>query len=122
MRYQARISALALAAGLLLAACGSSSSSSSSTTGASTAQPAANTSASSGETVKTASSSRGTILVDSSGMTLYALSGEKGGKFICTNSACTGIWHPLTVTAGSTPERRSRVARAPSSARKASPR
>jgi predicted lipoprotein with Yx(FWY)xxD motif len=100
MRYPVKMSGLALAVGLLLAACGSSSSN---TTSSSTAQPAASTSSSSSDTVKTASSSRGTILVDANGMTLYHLSGEKGGKFICTSSACTAIWHPLTVTAGSTP-------------------
>ena len=100
MRYPARMSGLALAVGVLLAACGSSSSS---TTSSSTAQPAASTSSASGDTVKTASSSRGTILVDANGMTLYHLGGEQGGKFICTSSACTAIWHPLTVTAGSTP-------------------
>lgn len=100
MRYPARMSGLALAVSLLLAACGSSSSS---TTGSSTAQPAASTSAASGDTVKTASSSQGTILVDVNGMTLYHLGGEQSGKFICTSSACTAIWHPLTVTAGSTP-------------------
>ena len=100
MRYPARMSGLALAVGLLLAACGSSSSS---TTSSSTAQPAASTSSPSGDTVKTASSSRGTILVNANGMTLYHLGGEQGGKFICTSSACTAIWHPVTVTAGTTP-------------------
>jgi predicted lipoprotein with Yx(FWY)xxD motif len=90
-----------LAASLLLAACGSSSSNTTNaTTSASNAKPASSSSA---VVVKTAPSSLGTILVDSNGMTLYHLSAEKGGKFICTNSACTGIWHPLTVTAGSTP-------------------
>jgi predicted lipoprotein with Yx(FWY)xxD motif len=34
-------------------------------------------------------------------MTLYSLSGEGGGKFICTSSACVGVWHPLTGTAAS---------------------
>jgi predicted lipoprotein with Yx(FWY)xxD motif len=29
-------------------------------------------------------------------MTLYSLSGEGGAKFICTSSACTQVWHPLT--------------------------
>ena len=37
------------------------------------------------------------------GMTLYHLSGEQKGKFICTSSACLQVWHPLTVTAASTP-------------------
>jgi predicted lipoprotein with Yx(FWY)xxD motif len=36
-------------------------------------------------------------------MTLYHLSGEGGGKFICTSSACMQIWHPLTAPSGSTP-------------------
>jgi predicted lipoprotein with Yx(FWY)xxD motif len=101
MRIPARLSAFALAAGLLLAGCGSSSNS---TTSSSTAQPAAaTTQSSSGGTVKTASSSLGTILVAANGMTLYHLGGEQNGKFICANSTCTGIWHPLTVTSGSTP-------------------
>jgi predicted lipoprotein with Yx(FWY)xxD motif len=53
--------------------------------------------------VKIASSSLGTILVNAQGMTLYHLSAEQNGKFICTSTACTGIWHPLTVSAGSAP-------------------
>jgi predicted lipoprotein with Yx(FWY)xxD motif len=31
-------------------------------------------------------------------MTLYSLSAEQGGKFICTSSACLQVWHPLTGT------------------------
>jgi predicted lipoprotein with Yx(FWY)xxD motif len=34
-------------------------------------------------------------------MTLYSLSAEHGGKFICT-STCTQVWHPLSA-AGGTP-------------------
>jgi predicted lipoprotein with Yx(FWY)xxD motif len=41
-----------------------------------------------------------TVLVDAQGMTLYSLSGESGGKFICTSSACTQVWHPLSASAG----------------------
>ncbi|MGC2374428.1 MAG: hypothetical protein WA484_11205 [Solirubrobacteraceae bacterium] len=33
-------------------------------------------------------------------MTLYHLSGEHNGKFICTSSACVRIWHPLSVASG----------------------
>lgn len=95
-----KLSVPTLAACLLLAACGSSKNS---TTTSSSAQPATQTTGSAGATVKTASSSLGTILVDAQGMTLYHLSGEQNGKFICTNAACTGIWHPLTISAGSTP-------------------
>jgi predicted lipoprotein with Yx(FWY)xxD motif len=36
-------------------------------------------------------------------MTLYHLSGEQNGKFICSSTACTGIWHPLTISAGESP-------------------
>jgi predicted lipoprotein with Yx(FWY)xxD motif len=42
-----------------------------------------------------------TVLVDSSGRTLYHLSAERGGKFICKQSACTALWHPLTASSGS---------------------
>ncbi len=88
----------ALGTALVLAACGGSSSSSSS---------AASSAAASGGTsviVKTAQvGSLGTVLVDSKGMTLYHLSGEHAGKFICTTSACVHIWIPLAAPAGSTP-------------------
>jgi predicted lipoprotein with Yx(FWY)xxD motif len=43
------------------------------------------------------------ILVTSTGMTLYSLSVEKKGKFVCTKSAeCLVIWHPLLVPKGKT--------------------
>jgi predicted lipoprotein with Yx(FWY)xxD motif len=44
-----------------------------------------------------------TILVNRAGMSLYSLSVERHGKFICTNSACVSLWHPLTVAKGTTP-------------------
>jgi len=94
----------AVASSLALAACGSSSSSSGSSSQAS-ALPATNAASSSegGEvTVKSASNSTlgATVLVNAQGMTLYHLSGEQNGKFICTSSACVGIWHPLTISSG----------------------
>jgi predicted lipoprotein with Yx(FWY)xxD motif len=100
MRHLLKLSVPMLAACLLLAACGSSKSN---PTTASRVQPPAQTRGSSSTTVKTASSSLGTILVSAQGMTLYHLSGEQNGKFICTDTACTGLWHPLTITAGSNP-------------------
>jgi predicted lipoprotein with Yx(FWY)xxD motif len=36
-------------------------------------------------------------------MTLYRLSGEHAGKFICTSTGCLGVWHPLSASAVSTP-------------------
>lgn len=99
MRLLAKLTVPSIAAAsLLLAACGSSSST---TTTASTAKPASQ--ATSASAVKTGSTSLGTVLVDGQGMTLYHLSAEKAGHFICTSSACTTIWHPVTVTAATTP-------------------
>jgi predicted lipoprotein with Yx(FWY)xxD motif len=102
MRHLLKLSIPALAASLLLAACGSSSSSNTTSSAAST-QPTVQTSTgSSSPVVKSASSSLGTILVDSQGMTLYHLSGEQNGKFICTGS-CLGVWHPLIAPSSGTP-------------------
>jgi predicted lipoprotein with Yx(FWY)xxD motif len=43
------------------------------------------------------------VLATSSGRTLYSLSAEKNGKFICTKaSGCLALWHPLMVPKGST--------------------
>jgi len=93
----------AIASSLLLAACGSSSSTT--TKSAAGASPASQTSgASSGAVVKTASNSTlGTILVNSKGLTLYHLSAEQNGKFICTTAACVGVWHPLVASSAGTP-------------------
>lgn len=39
-----------------------------------------------------------TILTNTKGRTLYSLSAETKGKFICTG-ACLSVWHPLVVPA-----------------------
>ncbi len=45
------------------------------------------------------------ILSSLAGRTLYSLSVETHGKFICTMaSGCTAIWHPLTIPAGASPK------------------
>jgi predicted lipoprotein with Yx(FWY)xxD motif len=44
-----------------------------------------------------------TILVTRAGMTLYRLSAEKNGKFICTDKGCLSVWHPLVVPRGTKP-------------------
>ena len=93
----------ALAASLTLAACGSSSSSKSGSSSQAATTPASTTSPSEGAAVvKSASNSTlgATVLVDAQGMTLYSLSGEHGGKFICTSSACLQVWHPLRASTG----------------------
>jgi predicted lipoprotein with Yx(FWY)xxD motif len=90
-----------LAASLLLAACGSSSSSKQTSSPAASAPAGGESSA----VVKTAANSTlgAKVLVTTQGMTLYHLSGEQNGKFICTTSACVGVWRPLTVTSGTVP-------------------
>ena len=87
-------------ASILLAACGSSSNPYSTAT----ARPPAQTSTSSAVVVKGASSTGlATVLVNAEGMTLYHLSAEGAGKFICTSAGCTSIWHPVLVPAGGAP-------------------
>jgi predicted lipoprotein with Yx(FWY)xxD motif len=43
-----------------------------------------------------------TVLTTNKGRTLYSLSAETGGRFICTG-ACLSTWHPLVVPAGNKP-------------------
>lgn len=44
-----------------------------------------------------------TILVNRRGLTLYHLTAERPGKFICTDRACLSLWKPLVVPRGVTP-------------------
>jgi predicted lipoprotein with Yx(FWY)xxD motif len=104
----APLSVLAFAASLTLAACGGSSYSAGSSSPAKTSAPSAQSRASSGRAVgavRTASNSAlgATVLTNAQGMTLYALSAEQGGKFICTGS-CLQVWHPVSATAGAQPQ------------------
>jgi predicted lipoprotein with Yx(FWY)xxD motif len=43
-----------------------------------------------------------TVLTTTKGRTLYSLSAEKNGRFICTSS-CLSAWHPLLVPTGVRP-------------------
>jgi predicted lipoprotein with Yx(FWY)xxD motif len=43
-----------------------------------------------------------TVLTTTKGSTLYSLSVEKNGKFVCTAS-CLSVWHPLMVPASVRP-------------------
>lgn len=87
------IALVALAGLLALAGCGSGSSyggSSGSSTGSS------ETGSSGNGTVSTGSASGvGTVLVDSTGMTLYFFEKDKGGKSACYEE-CASAWPPLT--------------------------
>jgi predicted lipoprotein with Yx(FWY)xxD motif len=93
------IPTIAVAVSVLLSACGSSSSSSSSS---SASAPQSSSAPATAAVVKTATDASlgGTILVNAHGFTLYRLSGEKTGKFICTSTACLNTWHPLVATGG----------------------
>ncbi len=89
----------ALATAVVLAGCGSSTSTKSTTQasgGNSTSTSATGTS------VKAATNSSlgATVLVNAQGMTLYSLSAERGGKFICVTSGCEAIWHPVVASGG----------------------
>jgi predicted lipoprotein with Yx(FWY)xxD motif len=83
---------------LLAAACGSGQTSQS-TTGDAVVQTATN------------AKIGAPVLVNARGMTLYTLSAETGGRFVCTKTAhlpgtmtsCLSLWKPLTIPAGRTP-------------------
>ena len=44
-----------------------------------------------------------TVLVNRKGLTLYSLSAETRGRFICTTKFCLSLWTPLDVTKGTRP-------------------
>ena len=83
---------------MLLAACGSTASTASSSV-------AAASGATGKAVVKTApvSSLGSSVLVDAQGLTLYHLSGEQNGKWICTSAGCVATWHPLVAAAAGAP-------------------
>jgi predicted lipoprotein with Yx(FWY)xxD motif len=92
---------------LITAACGSSSPSTTATTlapspagaAATTTKPAAGTTVA--KAVSNATIGK-TILVNTSGMTLYTLSADTAATSSCS-AACASIWPPLTVGSGMTP-------------------
>ena len=100
-RRAARSFAALAACGLLvLGACGSSSKkTATATTVAPATSEAPSTVASPGVTVKTASSSFGTILVDAQGFTLYHTDKDSGTTVACTDT-CAQIWPPLAAPSG----------------------
>ena len=57
------------------------------------------------EVVKTAHNATlgRTILVTRNGLTLYSLSAERHGRFICTTAFCLSLWKPLVVAPGVKP-------------------
>ena len=99
MRSRVLMAALGAGAALVLAGCGSSGGNSAgggSTGGSMTVQT---------QTVGSMSN----VLEDSSGKALYVADQEGAGKVLCTTSACTAIWVPLTVPSGQQPSGASTV-------------
>jgi predicted lipoprotein with Yx(FWY)xxD motif len=43
------------------------------------------------------------VLVTRRGLTLYSLSAERNGRFICTDSTCMSVWKALVVSRGTKP-------------------
>jgi predicted lipoprotein with Yx(FWY)xxD motif len=87
---------------IVLAACGSSAKKTSTGASASTAAPSSSTTAASSSNagaISTASSSKGEILVDSHGKSLYVFDKDTAGKIACT-TGCVAIWPPLVVPTG----------------------
>jgi predicted lipoprotein with Yx(FWY)xxD motif len=40
------------------------------------------------------------IVVNRKGMSLYSLSVERNGRFVCTTKTCLALWKPLTIAKG----------------------
>jgi predicted lipoprotein with Yx(FWY)xxD motif len=97
MRQMAKLLVPTVLGVLLIAACGSSSSSMSAASAPASSPASSHVSLA---LVKTASNPTlgGTVLVNAQGLTLYHLSGEQNGKWICTTAACVGVWHPVTAS------------------------
>jgi predicted lipoprotein with Yx(FWY)xxD motif len=92
MPYPVRIPILVLASVLALAALLGASTASAGQTSKTVAKKAEN--AALGET----------ILTNLNGRTLYSLSAEKNGRFICISAGCRATWRPLVVPQGTKPK------------------
>jgi predicted lipoprotein with Yx(FWY)xxD motif len=101
MRTRVLIAALGVGAALALAGCGSSNGGNSAGGGGST---------SGAQTVQTQTvGSMSDVLTNSAGKPLYVTDQESGGTVMCSTSACTAIWVPLTVPNGTQPTASSAV-------------
>jgi predicted lipoprotein with Yx(FWY)xxD motif len=95
LRFRSASFAVGAAAVLALAACGSDNNSDNASGGTS-----AGTAGGSTDTVSVADvNGVGNVLVNSSGMALYAADQEANGKVVCTDG-CTSFWMPLEPGSG----------------------
>lgn len=90
--------ALTAASLVLAAACGSGSATGNG--GGSHAAAATATAAAAPVMTAKNASLGATVLVNRRGLTLYSLSAERNGRFICTNMTCLNLWHPLLAPSG----------------------
>ncbi|HWI75282.1 MAG TPA: hypothetical protein VNT55_25195 [Baekduia sp.] len=103
MPHRLPLAALTAACALLVAACGSNNDNNSSGSPSASATSAASSPASSSSgsasapTVRTATDSLGTYLVDGSGRTLYLWEADTSSRSTCTG-ACADAWPPLTAS------------------------
>jgi predicted lipoprotein with Yx(FWY)xxD motif len=89
--------ALALLA-IAVAGCGSSTSPTAATVPSATANSTTpSTTTTSGTVIKTVDTTKGTVLTDSSGYTMYWFAKDHGTTSACTGS-CASAWPPVTVT------------------------
>jgi predicted lipoprotein with Yx(FWY)xxD motif len=98
MRFP-RMLAVAAIGAVALAACGSSKSGGSYGAHANSAPPAAQ---STQVAVTTGNTALGSVLVDSTGLTLYGRTSDTNGMSSCTG-ACATAWPPLTVSSSTLP-------------------
>jgi predicted lipoprotein with Yx(FWY)xxD motif len=85
---------LTLFGAAVLAGCGAAATPSTS--------PSSGNGGSTAPTVSTGTTSLGTVLTDSQGMTLYYFLPEKGGKLGACDASCLKTWPPVTVTGSPT--------------------
>jgi predicted lipoprotein with Yx(FWY)xxD motif len=92
MRKPAKLFTI-VAALVVVAALGVAGASALSGSGGSSRQP----------TVKTGKVLGKQVLTTPKGLTLYSLSAETNGRFICTSASCLSLWKPLVVARGVKP-------------------
>ena len=90
-----------LGVAMILAACGSSAKKTSTAAPPTSAASASTTTQapSSSTAISTASSSKGEILVDAKGKSLYVFDKDTAGTIACT-TGCVAVWPPLVVPSG----------------------
>ena len=99
------ITACLLLSMALFVGCGGSSNSSTSNPSATTKTPKSIiTTTSNSIILRKNAKLKETVLTNVHGFTLYALSGERAGKFICVSASCLKAWYPLVAASNAPPK------------------